>query len=264
MPLLSIITINYNDKSGLEKTFKSVFDQSYQDFQFILIDGGSSDGSKTLIENHRSKIDYWVSEPDRGIYNAMNKGIMNATGEYLLFVNSGDYLYSNSTLSLAIRYFESKAKDIYYGNIIMKGDHERLMKYPEKLTFNFFFGGSLGFPCTFIKKESLLQLNCFDENYKIASDWKFFIVGICKYKFTYQYIDETITVFNLDGISSTNTKLAFEEREIVLKQEFELFIDDYNEYILLKNYFKKYNLYKIRNIFVFFKNKYKMLKMNYF
>lgn len=99
MPKLTIITINLNNKAGLQTTIDSVIAQTYKDFEWIIIDGGSTDGSKELIEKYTNYIKYWVSEPDKGIYNAMNKGIKVAEGEYLQFLNSGDSLFSNSVLS---------------------------------------------------------------------------------------------------------------------------------------------------------------------
>ena len=95
----SIITINYNNKDGLEKTILSVINQTCQDFEYIIIDGGSTDGSVDVIKKYADRIDYWVSEPDKGIYNAMNKGIIKAKGEYLNFMNSGDCFYDNEVLS---------------------------------------------------------------------------------------------------------------------------------------------------------------------
>ena len=88
MPKLSIITINYNNLEGLKKTFESVFMQTYQDFEYIVIDGGSTDGSKEYIAENTDKINHWVSEPDKGVYHAMNKGIVKASGEYLLFIKT--------------------------------------------------------------------------------------------------------------------------------------------------------------------------------
>ena len=87
---LSIITVNYNDAKGLERTIKSVISQSYQDFEFIIIDGGSSDGSLDIIKKYERHIDYWVSEPDGGIYQGMNIGLRQAKGDYVNFMNSGD------------------------------------------------------------------------------------------------------------------------------------------------------------------------------
>ena len=102
MSKLTIITINYNNLEGLKRTVESVINQTWQEFEYIIIDGGSSDGSAEYIESQSGNIDYWVSEPDKGIYNAMNKGIVIATGEYLLFLNSGDHLLNNEGLQKAI------------------------------------------------------------------------------------------------------------------------------------------------------------------
>ena len=94
----SIITVNFNNKEGLRKTIESVIRQSFRDFEYIVIDGGSTDGSADILKEYDAQIDYWVSEPDKGIYNAMNKGIVQAKGEYLNFMNSGDYFYDNQVL----------------------------------------------------------------------------------------------------------------------------------------------------------------------
>ena len=97
-----IITINYNDAAGLKKTIDSVINQTYTEFEYIIIDGGSSDSSLQIIKENANQINYWVSETDKGIYNAMNKGIEAAKGEYLLFLNSGDYLLDSLVLKKVI------------------------------------------------------------------------------------------------------------------------------------------------------------------
>ena len=106
--LLSVITINYNNGSELRKTITSVFKQSFQDFEYIIVDGASSDDSveviKTLIKENETHYCKWISEPDNGIYNAMNKGIQLSRGEYLLFLNSGDYLVADDVLERVFKY----------------------------------------------------------------------------------------------------------------------------------------------------------------
>ena len=97
-PKFSIITVNYNNLEGLKKTVESVKNQTYQKFEYIVIDGGSYDGSLEFIKDNESLLDYWVSEPDSGVYQAMNKGIEKATGEYLLFLNSGDHFCNTKVL----------------------------------------------------------------------------------------------------------------------------------------------------------------------
>lgn len=113
---LSIITINLNNLEGLKKTFESVFNQTFTDYEWIVIDGGSTDGSREFIEAHQDSFSYWSSEPDRGIYNAMNKGILQANGEYLSFLNSGDYYADSETLANV--FCTNHEADILFGYMI--------------------------------------------------------------------------------------------------------------------------------------------------
>ena len=122
MKTFSIITINYNNKDGLLKTIESVLCQTYKDFEFIVIDGGSTDGSREIIEKYAGHIDYWVSEPDKGIYNAMNKGIKVAHGDYLNFMNSGDYFYNENVLNDTLAYLND---DIVSGRSVNEDFSER-------------------------------------------------------------------------------------------------------------------------------------------
>lgn len=148
---LSIITINYNNKEGLIKTFMSVDSQTWTDFEYIVIDGGSSDGGKELIQQN-PRIDYWVSEKDSGVYQAMNKGIRNATGDYVIFMNSGDFFYDKMVLEKVQTSFESGI-DILYGNSMFFKDSgfKKLEIPPEKLNFGFFLTMAL------ITKQHLLK-----------------------------------------------------------------------------------------------------------
>ena len=123
MKQISIITINYNNASGLEKTIRSVVEQTYNEYEYIIIDGASSDKSKEVIQEYQRYIDFWCSEKDSGIYNAMNKGIQKASGEYLLFLNSGDVL-NNSAVLADIHGFLS-GEDFVYGDLVfVRGDGE--------------------------------------------------------------------------------------------------------------------------------------------
>jgi glycosyltransferase involved in cell wall biosynthesis len=255
MTKLSIITINYNDVIGLKRTFESVISQSCKEFEYIVIDGASVDGSKEFLEQNNSHINYWVSEADKGIYNAMNKGIKAANGEYLLFLNSGDTLYSDNSLQSILKCLEKGDKDIYYGNLINRGDMDELYSVPKEISFMFFYSSSLPHPSTFIRRSCLIEMGGFDESLKIVSDWKFFILGIFKNGFSFQYIEEIISVFYLGGISNINTDLALKERNLILNEEFPLLVSDYHEYQLLKFYFKKYKLEFFKKIIVFFKSK---------
>ena len=156
--MITIITINLNNKNGLKRTIESVINQTYRDkMQYIIIDGDSNDGSKEIINQYKDNIDYWVSEKDNGLYNAMNKGIQAATNDYCLFLNSGDYLSENNVIQTI---YDSLDADIVYGDEYkLKTNGTRyLAKYPNKIDESFFkcgCGENLSF---------LLQLYCPLEN----------------------------------------------------------------------------------------------------
>lgn len=227
MPKLTIITINYNNLDGLKRTIESVVNQTWQEFEYIVIDGGSTDGSAQYIETQSANIDYWVSEPDAGIYNAMNKGIAKATGGYLLFLNSGDHLYSNEVL-LENHQFVSGYDIVYFNLQIVENQITFLKKYPDQLSFSYFVKDTLPHPATFIKATLFDKVGMYDERLKIVSDWKFFIESVCKFNSTYRHIEEIVSIFYLDGFSSdsNNQDLISGERQYVLNSNFQAFIMD--------------------------------------
>ncbi|MFV5688936.1 glycosyltransferase family 2 protein [Flavobacterium sp. ZT3R25] len=232
MPKLSIITINYNNLEGLKRTVESVINQTWQELEFVVIDGGSTDGSAAYIASQSANINYWVSEPDKGIYNAMNKGIAKATGEYLLFLNSGDHLYNNTVLQENKRYLDNY--DLIYFNLQIRNDtNSKIVIYPDKLCFSDLYDGYLPHPSTFIKKALFEIVGLYDENLKIVSDWKFFILAIFKYQCSYVKISETISTYYLDGISSITD--SSEERNQVLNEYFSEYINDYEELLNIRN-----------------------------
>lgn len=222
---LSIITINYNNLEGLKKTAKSVISQTWRDFEWIIIDGGSLDGSNEYIINlncnlNRSgwnPISYWCSEPDNGIYNAMNKGIVNAIGEYLLFLNSGDCLHDKDVLNN----IEDKLQkeDIVYGDLrFVSKDRNFVFTYPNKITTHYLLHRSLGHPATFIKS-SLFDSGGYREDLRIVSDWYSFIKWFRQRK-TFRHIKIVVSDFDVNGISSTNHEKLEEERRAVFVELF--------------------------------------------
>ncbi len=231
MPKLSIITINLNNKEGLEKTIASVVNQTYQDFEYLIIDGGSTDGSVDVIKKYENHIHDWVSEKDTGIYNAMNKGIRKAKGEYLLFLNSGDYLYEKEVLQ---KFFsENPQEDIVYGDIVLEfselNSHKTIKLKEKSIKKTLFWSKSLPHPCSFIKKELFLKIGLYNESFKIVSDCEFFVKAIFKKKASYKRIPLKISVFNNQGISSNPKLLKQKQQEInlVMKQylnKFEYFL----------------------------------------
>ena len=237
---LSIITVNLNNKKGFQKTCDSIISQCFEDFEWIVIDGGSTDGSKELIEKYQNHITYWVSEPDKGIYNAMNKGIKVAKGEYLQFLNSGDYFVSQRTLS---QFFSINAdKDILYGNILnptnKKAYYNSFQK--NKIYCNDLYHSTICHQASFIKKSLFEQIGYYDESLKITSDWKFLFEAILIHKCSYRYIDIDVVYYDPFGISSLNQKTILKERQELLTQYLpDYVIDDYNNN-LRPNEIKKY------------------------
>ncbi|MES2646517.1 MAG: glycosyltransferase family 2 protein [Bacteroidota bacterium] len=227
---LSIITINYNNAPGLEATIKSVISQTYRDFEYIIIDGGSKDSSVEIIDKYSRYIHFWVSEKDNGVYDAMNKGIRVSGGEYLLMLNSGDILADNSILETV---FKTGAynQDIIYGDVIWDSNGEIFMieKYPENLSFQYFRNKSLGHQATFIKKSLHNTVAYYDDKLKISSDWKFFLLSICKYNVSFKHIPFSISRCDCEGMSwsSKNQKIILDERNGVFEEYFPLFIADY-------------------------------------
>jgi glycosyltransferase involved in cell wall biosynthesis len=249
---ISIITINYNNLEGLKKTLESVVNQTWKEFEYIVIDGASTDGSAEYIKSQSSNIDYWVSESDGGIYNAMNKGIVKASGEYLLFLNSGDHLIGNDALKKNYK-FVTLNDLIYFDLKVIDRNEIFVKKYPNQLSFSYFLKETLPHPATFIKKTIFDTIGLYDESLKIVSDWKFFIESVCKFNSSYKRVDETLTVFYLDGLSSDsrNKNLIFEEKQKVLKSDFKAYIDDINNIFELNTIVS--NLRKSRKIKILIK-----------
>lgn len=225
---LSIITVNLNNKDGLQKTIDSVISQTFKDFEWIVIDGGSTDGSKELIEKFSNHISYWVSEPDKGIYNAMNKGIRVARGEYLEFLNSGDIFFDNKTLYNL--FSASKESDILYTNAftLKDGKLERINYHNDYLTCYRLTKRTINHQSAFIRRKLFYDYGFYDESLKIVSDWKFFFEAIVVKKCSVRHIDLNAIIYDGNGISSANPIRLRDERITVLKQYLpEYAIDDY-------------------------------------
>lgn len=224
---ISVITINFNNKGGLLWTAKSVLEQTWHEFEWIIIDGGSTDGSKEVIEelvsNPESNITYWCSEKDNGIYNAMNKGVLHAHGEYCQLLNSGDSFYSPTVLEELIK--DGMNADIVMGDTLFSNGV--LFTVPEKLTLEYFIHATLGHSSSFSKRELLLD-NPFDESLKIVSDMKFFLTSIIIRGASYEKKNMIMTYFDIGGVSSKMIELKKKERIDVLNSLFpRTILDDY-------------------------------------
>lgn len=211
----SVITINYNDQDGLKKTIKSVVNQTNTDYEYIVIDGGSTDGSIDVIKENENHITYWVSEKDNGVYHAMNKGVVQAHGDYLIFINSGDRFHALDILSSVGEYKE----DIICGKVL-KGDSTWPSgHYKPTISLVDLMRGSLPHQAMFIKRELLVK-HPYDEKYKILSDWKFCIEAIVFDNCSFRNIDIIIADYDTSGISTNSNGLLPKERELILKEKF--------------------------------------------
>ena len=197
----SIVTINYNNLSGLKRTFNSVLQQSITDYEWIVIDGGSTDGSRELIEEKQSLFAFWCSEPDNGIYNAINKGIAHATGDYVQFLNSGDWLYDNNVLGKAFSQIDGQF-DIYYGDMVQVNDGGKLnpISYPDELGFYFFPYNNICHQATFYKR-TLFDNNLYDESFSIVSDWAMNLKLLFEGR-TFKHLNQFIVYYDNQGRSS--------------------------------------------------------------
>lgn len=223
----SVITINYNNDVGLRHTVESVVLQNCSDFEFIIIDGGSDDGSIEVIEEYQDSISYWVSESDRGIYHAMNKGVSHASGDYCIFMNSGDRFYSADVLEKVL--LMGCTDDIVVGNVVSSKDNMLIpTKSKREMSLYHLYSGSIPHQAAFIRT-SLLRKYPYDENLKIVSDWKFFLQSLILNNCSFCYIDEIIAIYEVTGISSLNSDLMRKEKDNVLKEMFPVrILSDYS------------------------------------
>ena len=204
MPRLSIITVNFDNAAGLAKTMQSVREQGYTDYEYIVIDGGSTDGSKVIIEQSASWLTHWVSEKDKGIYDAMNKGIALAKGDYIIFLNSGDYFLQEKVLFTFSQHASANYADIFYGNILL-GENNNLVhqKYPRELTLDFWQNDTINHQAAFIKTTLFNEMGLYDQVYTLAADYAFFLKSFIRGKI-FKQVDSELVYFSLDGASLRN------------------------------------------------------------
>ena len=222
--VLTIITINRNNAAGLEKTMQSVLSQTGMDYEYVVVDGASTDDSVAVIKRLAPAFGdrlMWISEPDQGIYNAMNKGIGRARGEYLLILNSGDSLVSPDVLERVSKTVEKEGMPpILYVNIIKLFPDGRTQRTSfingKEITLKVFNSLSLPHPSSFLRRSLFDKYGLYDETLKIVSDWKWFLQAVvlgCE-RTVYSNID--VTFFDMTGISTSNKALRYQEKQLVL------------------------------------------------
>lgn len=234
---LSIITINRNNAAGLEKTMNSVLSQSCSNLEYIVVDGASTDNSVDVIRRFAVQFGNrlkWISEPDKGIYNAMNKGIRMASGEYLEFLNSGDCLVAKDVVLKMLTALEKEeSPSILYGNMLKDMPNGSILKDKcfagQDITFLGFYTGTLNHSPAFIRRSLFEKYGLYDENYKIVSDWKWYLQAIILGGEKPVYTDLDVTLFDMNGISETNKALDKQERAAALSELIpSTFLSDYD------------------------------------
>jgi glycosyltransferase involved in cell wall biosynthesis len=244
---LTIITINKNNLNGLIETTQSVFRQTFTNFEYIVIDGNSTDGSKDYIASIVNKLACAISENDSGVYNAMNKGIREAKGTYLMFLNSGDRFCTNEVLHQVFN--ENSSAEVIHGNVLAKDKYKNqvIKKTPSfnQLTASYFLYDTIYHQGSFIKKSVFEQYGLYDENYKIISDWVLFLkLAINGGLFEYKNVD--IAFFEPGGISSSYPDTIIKEKKQELsKPEYGQLINDFVEISRLKAALPIANEYKV-------------------
>jgi glycosyltransferase involved in cell wall biosynthesis len=208
-PKVSIITVNYNNLDGMKKTYQSIVEQTYNDWEWIVIDGGSGQNDTDFIRQHEEQISYWCSEPDKGPYNGMNKGIVKACGQYFVFMNSGDTFYDAEVLHHV--YSQPRQGDVLYGDwaeITVK-DETTIKEAPKVFSLHALYYDNICHQAMFVKG-NILKDSPYDESYTLFADWaKWLELTLAKH--TFEYVPYVICRYQLGGISNTRMDLVQKE-----------------------------------------------------
>lgn len=232
------------------KTLESVIDQTCTAYEYIIIDGGSTDGSREIIESHASRLSFWVSEPDKGIYHAMNKGIEKAKGEYLLFLNSGDYLVDRNVLNRINQ--AGISEDIVVGdcNVSEKGKVIFHATPPDEISLAAFYGRTIPHQSAFFRRELFHRIGYYSENYGIHSDLEFFIKALIIEKCSYRHLPVTVSDYNTEGISGKGSGRTDSE-----EKEYDEILNQLIPGRILKDYATWKNKQEERNILTWVQSK---------
>lgn len=218
-PKITIVIATYNSAKTLEQSIASVIGQTYSNIELVIIDGGSTDNTRDIIRKYEKSISFWVSENDKGIYDAFNKGVQHATGEYIQFLGSDDSLCESTTIEQVADNLSNDV-DILSANVWVvdeKTNFQQLACNSCAIEKRKFDGGMIPHPGMFVRREILLE-HPFDITYRIAADYLFFLSCYYNNEYIFKFIDLPIVFFSSCGISSTSKVQLREENERIWKQ----------------------------------------------
>jgi glycosyltransferase involved in cell wall biosynthesis len=244
-PLVSIITVVYNGESYIDSTINSVLNQSYSNIEYIVIDGASSDGTMEIVNKYKDRISHIISEPDDGLYEAMNKGIQIASGSLVGIINSDDY-YSLDTIEMVVKkYCTYGDKYIFHGNLALLNNDRKVDKVLKTNVSSLFFmrsGCTIAHPTVFIPRSMYKKYGHFDTKYSIASDYDLLLRFLREDSVKDMYIDKCMVYFGDGGLSSDIMKASYESHLVRLNNNF-IFFESY------AYFFKSFIFYQLLHIF---------------
>lgn len=234
MKKISVITVNFNHAQGLAKTMKSVLMQTYSDIEYIVIDGGSTDGSVDIVNQYCKRLAYSCSEADCGVYDGMNKGIFHATGDYVLFMNSGDSFCNSDVLANVFGKTEYDSDLIVGRQYQLRNGVRRANRhiFANEVDSSFFISNTLPHQATFIKRSLLTEIGGYNLSYKIVADWVFWYEAVVNHQATVCCVETFVAEMEEEGISSDIDKCRAEMAQFLKTQYPTLIIGQWKNIIL--------------------------------
>jgi glycosyltransferase involved in cell wall biosynthesis len=240
---VSIITVSYNSISSIKATIESILSQDYPNIEYIIIDGGSRDGTIDIIESYGNQISKFTSEPDRGMYDAMNKGLHLATGDIIGILNSDDFYADKSVISNVVNTFIESGSDSIFGDLVYVNSNNltKVTRYYSSAHFHpklFAYGWMPAHPTFFVKRWAYEQYGVFQTNYKIAADYELLTRFLAKHKLSYTYLPQVMVRMRTGGASTTNLMSNWVLNSEIIRACTENGIKT-NWFKVLSKYFKK-------------------------
>ena len=222
---VSVVTVNYNNSAELEETLKSVVAQEYRNIEHIIVDGSSTDGTIEIVEQYAEKHPEikWISEPDNGIYYAMNKGLKMVTGEVIYFLNSGDILFDRDVLGKVVKEFEKSHADFIFGDIVEVYETQKTKRKYWNVSKLFLYGHMICHQACFFRKSLVDKVGFFNESFKIAADYEYLLKIFDNNEFKRKHLAETVVFYDKSGVSCKNVELLVSERNILKEKYFNKF-----------------------------------------